>query len=210
MDIIIDLKDVVSKKQLLDICSEKLGLPEFFGNNWDAFRDCLSDPDLHGIGDNEVKFINYNMIEEKSPRVFNSFRSAFTSIGVDVFHDSYDFEIRKTWLQSYPFDKFSDWDLKNQEASWREFNEEDIYIETKMKLYSIDFGWYGENGKRSLFGRVTKQVDFDNPIEKKELKTFEEAVEWGKSWVKKLEDMDDSLTPEEKTELISERKKQGK
>lgn len=32
---------ITSKQQLFDVYNEKLNFPSYFGNNWDAFYDCL-------------------------------------------------------------------------------------------------------------------------------------------------------------------------
>lgn len=43
-DILVTIpKNIQTKKQLLDIYSEKASFPEYFGHNWDALIDCLSD-----------------------------------------------------------------------------------------------------------------------------------------------------------------------
>ena len=39
----IDGKDCSNKKALLNTFSSKLKLPDYFGNNWDAFDECLND-----------------------------------------------------------------------------------------------------------------------------------------------------------------------
>lgn len=37
------LQDIYSKEQLLRTLSDKLHFPDYFGHNWDALFDCLSD-----------------------------------------------------------------------------------------------------------------------------------------------------------------------
>lgn len=41
-DVTVD-ESIQSKGQLLKVCAEGLGFPDYFGENWDAFIDCLSD-----------------------------------------------------------------------------------------------------------------------------------------------------------------------
>lgn len=41
--VLVDLAGVVSKEALLDRVAKALGFPEWFGRNWDALEDCLSD-----------------------------------------------------------------------------------------------------------------------------------------------------------------------
>jgi hypothetical protein len=40
----LDLDGVTDKAGLMDRCAHDLSLPDWFGRNWDALADCLSDP----------------------------------------------------------------------------------------------------------------------------------------------------------------------
>ncbi|MGW0130810.1 barstar family protein [Streptomyces sp. NPDC003299] len=40
----LDLDGVTDKAGLMDRCARDLGLPDWFGRNWDALADVLSDP----------------------------------------------------------------------------------------------------------------------------------------------------------------------
>jgi len=42
----LDLDGVTDKAGLMDRCARDLGLPDYFGRNWDALADVLSDPGL--------------------------------------------------------------------------------------------------------------------------------------------------------------------
>lgn len=42
---VLDLAGVRDKAGFLDACAEQLGLPDWFGRNWDALADLLGDPD---------------------------------------------------------------------------------------------------------------------------------------------------------------------
>ncbi|KUM83833.1 MULTISPECIES: barstar family protein [Streptomyces] len=42
----LDLDGVTDKAGLMDRCARDLRLPDWFGRNWDALADVLSDPDL--------------------------------------------------------------------------------------------------------------------------------------------------------------------
>lgn len=42
----VDLAGVADKAGLMDRCRRDLGLPDWFGGNWDALADVLSDPGL--------------------------------------------------------------------------------------------------------------------------------------------------------------------
>ncbi|MEU9355495.1 barstar family protein [Streptomyces griseoloalbus] len=39
----LDLDGVTDKAGLMDVCARALGLPDWFGRNWDALVDCLAD-----------------------------------------------------------------------------------------------------------------------------------------------------------------------
>ncbi|GAA2282584.1 hypothetical protein GCM10010145_64120 [Streptomyces ruber] len=39
----LDLRDVTDKPAFLDRCASALHLPDWFGHNWDALADCLTD-----------------------------------------------------------------------------------------------------------------------------------------------------------------------
>ncbi|MEV8534052.1 barstar family protein [Streptomyces sp. NPDC051211] len=39
----LDLDGVRTKARLMDACAEAFALPEWFGRNWDALADCLTD-----------------------------------------------------------------------------------------------------------------------------------------------------------------------
>ena len=40
---VVDLRGCVDKTQLLERCADVLRFPSWFGQNWDAFLDCLAD-----------------------------------------------------------------------------------------------------------------------------------------------------------------------
>ncbi len=40
---VLPLADVTDKPSFLDACAESLDLPDWFGHNWDALADCLTD-----------------------------------------------------------------------------------------------------------------------------------------------------------------------
>ena len=39
--IVINIDTIESKQQILDIYKNELNFPDYFGNNWDAFNDCM-------------------------------------------------------------------------------------------------------------------------------------------------------------------------
>ncbi len=40
---VIDFKDVTSVYDMFEIISTEMDFPDYFGNNWDAFGDCMTD-----------------------------------------------------------------------------------------------------------------------------------------------------------------------
>ncbi|MFD7713267.1 barstar family protein [Streptomyces sp. NPDC059786] len=42
---VLDLTGVTDRAGLMDRCVSALGLPDWFGRNWDALADCLGDPE---------------------------------------------------------------------------------------------------------------------------------------------------------------------
>lgn len=41
--IVLDLTGVADRQAFMDRCAADLGLPDWFGRNWDALADCLTD-----------------------------------------------------------------------------------------------------------------------------------------------------------------------
>ncbi|MFF7777833.1 barstar family protein [Streptomyces tanashiensis] len=41
--VVLDLAGVTDKAALMDRCADTLDLPDWFGRNWDALADCLTD-----------------------------------------------------------------------------------------------------------------------------------------------------------------------
>ena len=59
---------IKDKQDLFDIFSKKLNFPSYFGNNWDAFWDCITD--LEWLGDVQViiKIRKIECIKDKITR----------------------------------------------------------------------------------------------------------------------------------------------
>ncbi len=59
---IIDFKDVNGVYDMFEIISTAMDFPDYFGNNWDAFWDCVTD--INGIP-LYIDIQNFNVLEEK-------------------------------------------------------------------------------------------------------------------------------------------------
>ncbi|MER6288806.1 barstar family protein [Streptomyces sviceus] len=60
----LDLDGVTDKAGLMDRCARDLRLPDWFGRNWDALADVLSDPGLWsgdgvGVGEETVVVVRH-------------------------------------------------------------------------------------------------------------------------------------------------------
>jgi RNAse (barnase) inhibitor barstar len=42
----IDVSQIRTKEELHELLFEKLNFPEYYGGNWDAFNECIRDPDV--------------------------------------------------------------------------------------------------------------------------------------------------------------------
>lgn len=63
--IVIDLTDVKTAKELHQLLKDKLKFPDHYGENWDAFWDVITDED--GLPD-ELKFLGFSSFESRLPR----------------------------------------------------------------------------------------------------------------------------------------------
>jgi len=41
----IDVSEIQTSEQLHHLLSAELGFPNYYGNNWDAFDECVADPE---------------------------------------------------------------------------------------------------------------------------------------------------------------------
>jgi len=76
----LDGKTARTKKEFLQLAARDLKFPEYFGNNWDAFEDCLTDPDWHNRPGLLIFWDNFDAISDHSP---DAFRTA-----LQIFQDS--------------------------------------------------------------------------------------------------------------------------
>ncbi|MBD0734547.1 barstar family protein [Streptomyces sp. CBMA29] len=48
--LVLDLTGVADRQSFMDRCTERLHLPDWFGRNWDALADCLTDLSWWPVG----------------------------------------------------------------------------------------------------------------------------------------------------------------
>ncbi|MFE0676813.1 barstar family protein [Streptomyces sp. NPDC058867] len=73
----LDLDGVTDKAGLMDRCRRDLGLPDWFGRNWDALADVLSDPGLWPEEPVVVVVRNWLPYAEAHPREWDTAREVF-------------------------------------------------------------------------------------------------------------------------------------
>jgi ribonuclease inhibitor len=64
---IISLKEVNGKQELHNLLSNNLGSPDWYGNNWDAFWDLITDAELMRPPD-KLTFAGFQEFSETLPR----------------------------------------------------------------------------------------------------------------------------------------------
>lgn len=68
---LVDGKAAHSKQKFLNVCAHALGFPEYFGDNWDAFEECLTDLSWHDAAGYLVLLDNFESFFEQSPDDFH-------------------------------------------------------------------------------------------------------------------------------------------
>ncbi|MER6676156.1 barstar family protein [Streptomyces sp. NPDC000983] len=74
----LDLDGVTDKAGLMDRCLRDLALPDWFGRNWDALADVLSDPQLWPGEAAVVVVRNWRAYAEARPQEWDTAREVFT------------------------------------------------------------------------------------------------------------------------------------
>jgi hypothetical protein len=101
------------------------------------------------------------------------------------------FKIRKGWKQKSAFYPFKEEDIRNENNLPYCLTETALIIDSPSGIM-LDLGWYGNINKQILRGIIVTESNWDKPLEKKTLKTFQEAVAWVESWIKKIEKLEDA------------------
>jgi RNAse (barnase) inhibitor barstar len=76
-------RHIQRKDQFLKQAALVLRFPEYFGNNWDAFADCLTDMSWHETGGFVILYDQFDSLAEHSPREFK--------MVLDIFKESTEF-----------------------------------------------------------------------------------------------------------------------
>jgi len=75
-ELIIDLKEVNTKEELHNLLSSKLGFPDWYGKNWDAFWDLITDTELVKMP-NRLTLVGFKELSEKLSQDAQQLRQCF-------------------------------------------------------------------------------------------------------------------------------------
>jgi RNAse (barnase) inhibitor barstar len=81
-------QSVTEKDELLDLCADGFGFPDWFGHNWDALGDCLTD--LTWVETESgflVVYAGWQALAQESPEDFGTALQIFEE-AVDLWRDS--------------------------------------------------------------------------------------------------------------------------
>jgi RNAse (barnase) inhibitor barstar len=76
-------QDIRGKDQFLKEIALALSFPEYFGNNWDALADCLTDMSWHETSGFVILYDHFDSLAEQSPGDFE--------MALDIFKESAEF-----------------------------------------------------------------------------------------------------------------------
>jgi len=79
----IEGQDIRDKNQFLKQAALVLRFPKYFGNNWDAFADCLTDMSWHEVDGFVILYDHFHSLAEHSPLEFE--------MTLDIFKESTEF-----------------------------------------------------------------------------------------------------------------------
>ncbi|MCW2903157.1 MAG: hypothetical protein JWO67_5422 [Streptosporangiaceae bacterium] len=81
-------QSVTDKDELLDLCSHGFEFPDWFGHNWDALGDCLTDLTwIETEGGFVVVYAGWQALAQEEPEDFATALAIFEE-AVDLWHDS--------------------------------------------------------------------------------------------------------------------------
>ncbi|MEV3860118.1 barstar family protein [Streptomyces sp. NPDC050095] len=76
---VVDLEGAEGKAAFMDRCAAALELPAWFGRNWDALADCLSDPGVGPQGEHGLVVVvrGWEEFGARRPEVWETAREVF-------------------------------------------------------------------------------------------------------------------------------------
>jgi RNAse (barnase) inhibitor barstar len=80
---LLDGADIHDKEQFLNRAAAVLSFPDYFGNNWDAFEDCLTDMSWHETGGFLIVFDRFEAFARHAPDQFK--------MALEILRDSVEF-----------------------------------------------------------------------------------------------------------------------
>jgi RNAse (barnase) inhibitor barstar len=80
---VIEGREIRDKDLFLKQTAAALNFPEYFGNNWDAFADCLTDMSWHEATGFVILYDGFDALAEHSPTDFDT--------ALDIFKESSEF-----------------------------------------------------------------------------------------------------------------------
>ncbi len=83
--VVIDLRLCDEFHGIHDILKEQLGLPEYYGRNWDALWDCL-DGRFDGMEELTVEIHGYNALTEDEQKALKPMFEIFDGVHKDAAH----------------------------------------------------------------------------------------------------------------------------
>ena len=68
----LDFKELYTPRQIHEYIAEKLGFPDYYGNNLDALYDCLTDISE----ETEITIVNYDILDYRENAIIKTFLDA--------------------------------------------------------------------------------------------------------------------------------------
>jgi ribonuclease inhibitor len=78
-EITIDLRKIASKSDLRDLFAKQLEFPEWYGANWDAFWDLITDSEIVKMPD-KLTLIGFKELSKKLPKDAQSLQQCFSDM----------------------------------------------------------------------------------------------------------------------------------
>ena len=72
---IIDFKDIKNRFDMFEVISTTMDFPDYFGNNWDAFWDCITDM---ANSEMQIDVLNFDVLEKISKNDSDAFIELLT------------------------------------------------------------------------------------------------------------------------------------